>query len=146
MANAREQLDAAVHWLGLNETELVMKKLIASTLQSVMNSSEASQTMTDMHNFYTHIYLCGSSPFRAEELSDYDLPDSLTFDEVPDISEVSECEFDDRAEYLRFLGNYIPKKQITTDTLLIEVCNYKGEGMGCRLYEDVKNNSVFESR
>ena len=129
-------------------------QVLASHLQAAIDAPNHAQVMADCEQVYSALFRSDDAPVRAGDLDSDDISSRFTFDaavtddEIPSSREL-DLDIDDEEdhkEYDRICANFQHRIVITEDTLMIETCNYKGEGEGFVPFESVKNNPVFRSK
>ena len=129
-----------------------MLKTLAA--MSVMDS----EIMDNADKMYSAQFRC-SEPFLASALDSEDF-NALNYDlkvktyVIPEIGPQPESMWsDDDAEYISDLWNARAEDilenapaVLLASSLVVELCNYKGEGEGFALFEDVKAFPVFYSK
>ena len=127
-------------------------QVLASRLQAAADASNHAQVMGAYERVYSALFRSADTPVRASDLDRFDISHRFTLD-ASDNYLPSSRELDmnlddeeDRKEYEFLCANYKHRIVISGDTLMVDTCNYKGEGEGFVPYESVKNNPVFRSK
>lgn len=132
----------------------IMSALSAKLVEG-MNSPDNEALMDRCDQMYSAQFHSGV-PFRAGDCDEDDLYYSgFTFNssdlDAPSHSEwMSEQDEGDDYSVARYNAwvkrNFKSKTLITPETMLVDVCNYKGEGEGYAVYESVRGMPVFRSK
>jgi len=116
-----------------------------------------SETMKNAERMYSAKFRC-SEPFLASAL-DSEAFDALNYDlkvsayVIPQIGPQPEITWDDDAEYLSGLWHERAEDILETapdfllpSSLVVALCNYKGEGEGFTLFDNAKAFPMFYSK
>lgn len=132
-----------------------MINYLSKQLLDAANSPDHESMMDRCDQMYSAQFHSGE-PFRAGDRDEDDLYYSgFTFNasdlQAPSHSEwMSEQDEHDDYSVARYNAwvqrNFKSKTLITPDTMLVDVCNYKGEGEGYALYAAMQNKPVFRSK
>ena len=115
-----------------------------------------NKTMQAFHNTYNQLFFDASEAFvPASDFDSYDLADwGLTTiplaARLACIDDLSPCEFDTQAEFIRAKAQIIEKetaaKIIAGDTMLAKLVNYKGEFEKMEIVDVAKTLPIFVSK
>ena len=118
-----------------------MLNTLAQQLVDFANSPDHAALVNSCERMYAGLFR-DETPVRAGDLCYWDINDRFTFESIIDIpsfyewAEYADTEQRTDEQYQKWVtNNYKKKTLITVDTLLVEVCNYKGEGEGYAVYD-----------
>ena len=132
---------------------IINTQVLASRLQAAADAPNHAQVIAACDDVYSALFRSSDAPVRAGDIDRFDISHRFTLDADDNIlPEFDSCDFDiGEVNYFRkkhelFCKNFVPQIVITEDTLMVDTCNYKGEGEGYVPFESVKNNPVFRSK